>query len=296
MMLLCSEVKTLSILTAIFQAIGQVITHIFPVSESGHSAIFHDFSSRFTGSCSELTGLVHIGIAVGVLAAFWKVFLRLVLEFVSTGKDIFTKKLDLKKTANSRKFMYYTFIPYIFMLAYLIPVGNSNIYGVLHAYSYDGNLVSEGICFLIDAVLLLFASFKLKKNEKGSQLSLPAVLVVGCAAFFSIPVSGLSLCALVISILALFGTNPKIAFRYFVSLTVPILLVRGIIEIATCVSYVNIAAGIIGVVIAVALSYIASKLLLRVVKSNSLGYFSYYGFAIGGLTLIIGIIEIFVRK
>lgn len=93
MVLLCSEVKTLSILTAIFQAIGQVITHIFPVSESGHSAIFHDFSSRFTGSCSELTGLVHIGIAVGVLAAFWKVFLRLVLEFVSTGKDIFTKSL-----------------------------------------------------------------------------------------------------------------------------------------------------------------------------------------------------------
>lgn len=93
----------------------------------------------------------------------------------------------MKKTANSRKFMYYTFIPYIFMLAYLIPVGNSNIYGVLHAYSYDGNLVSEGICFLIDAVLLLFASFKLKKNEKGSQLSLPAVLVVGCAAFSLFP-------------------------------------------------------------------------------------------------------------
>ncbi|UKI23506.1 MAG: hypothetical protein L6V88_03305 [Anaerotruncus sp.] len=121
---------------------------------------------------------------MGIIAAFWKVFLKLIFEFVLTGKEIFTKKLDLKKTANSRKFMYYTFIPYIFMLAYLIPVGSTNIYGVLHAYAYDGNLVSEGICFLVDAVFLLFAYFRLKKNEKGNQLSLPAVLVVGCAVFF----------------------------------------------------------------------------------------------------------------
>ena len=265
-----------------------MLTYIFPLSESGHSAIFHDFSGRFTGSCSELTGLIHIGIAVGIIAAFWKVFLKLIFEFVLTGKEIFTKKLDLKKTANSRKFMYYTFIPYIFMLAYLIPVGSTNIYGVLHAYAYDGNLVSEGICFLVDAVLLLFAYFRLKKNEKGAQLSLPAVLVVGCAAFFALPVSGLSLCALVIAILVLFGTNPKIAFRYFISLSAPILLVQ--------VSYVNIFAGIIGVVIAIALTFIASKFLLQIVKSNSLNYFSYYGFTVGGLTLIIGLIEIIVRK
>lgn len=71
---------------------------------------------------------------------------------------------------------------------------------------------------------------------------------------------------------------------------------QGIIEIATCVSYVNIFAGIIGVVIAIALTFIASKFLLQIVKSNSLNYFSYYGFTVGGLTLIIGIIEIIVRK
>lgn len=118
----------------------------------------------------------------------------------------------------------------------------------------------------------------------------------GLRSFFALPVSGLSLCAIIIAILALFGTNPKIAFRYFISLSAPILLVQGIIEIATCVSYVNIFAGIIGVVIAIALTFIASKFLLQIVKSNSLNYFSYYGFTVGGLTLIIGIIEIIVRK
>lgn len=135
--------------------------------------------------------------------------------------------------------MYYTFIPYIFMLAYLIPVGSTNIYGVLHAYAYDGNLVSEGICFLVDAVLLLFAYFRLKKTKRHSAFASRGACC-GLRSVFALPVSGLSLCAIVIAILALFGTNPKIAFRYFISLSAPILLVHGIIEIATCVSYVNI--------------------------------------------------------
>ena len=209
--------------------------------------------------------------AVGIAAAFYKVFLKLIFEFVSTGRDAFTKKLDLKKTSNSRKFMYYTFIPYIFMLVYVIPVGGGrNIFQLLHSYSYDGNLISEGVSFLINAVLMMIAFIKLSKNEKGGQLSAPAVLITSVLVFFSLPVSGLSMCALVISVLALFGVNRKIAFRYFISLSVPVLIVRGIIEIACCVTYVNIITGIIGVAVAGAMAYFVSKLLLFVVKNNYL--------------------------
>lgn len=274
-----------------------MLTYIFPLSESGHSSIFHDFAGRFTNNCSELTGLIHIGMAIGIATAFYKIFLKLIFEFVSTGRDLFTRKLDLKKTTNSRKFMYYTFIPYIFMLVYLIPVGGGrNIFELLHSYSYDGNLISESVSFLINAVLLIIAFIKLSKNEKGSQLSAPAVLLTSVLVFFSVPVSGLSMCALVLSVLVLFGVNRKIAFRYFISLSVPILVVRGIIEIACCVTYVNIIAGIIGVVVAGVLAYFVSKLLLFVVKNNYLNYFSYYGFTLGGLSLIIGIIEIIINN
>ena len=138
--------------------------------------------------------------------------------------------------------------------------------------------------------------FQAQKKRKRHSAFASRGACCGSRSVFAPPVSGLSLCAIVIAILALFGTNPKIAFRYFISLSAPILLVQGIIEIATCVSYVNIFAGIIGVVIAIALTFIASKFLLQIVKSNSLNYFSYYGFTVGGLTLIIGIIEIIVRK
>ena len=287
----------MSIITAIFQAIGQVLTYLFPLSESGHSAIFHDFAGRYTNNCSELTGLIHIGMAIGILIAFYKVFLKLIFEFFSTGREIFTKNFDIKKTNNSRKFMYYSLIPYIFMLIYLIPVGGGrNIFTVLDSYSYDGNLISEGICFLINAVLLLVASIRLAKNEKGVQLSAPAVLITSVLVFFAIPVSGLSVCAVIVSVLAIFGINKKIAFRYFISLSVPVLLVRGIIEIALCVTYVNIAAGIVGVIVAGAFAFFISKLSLYLLKNNCYKYFSYYGFTVGALSVIIGIIEVVISN
>lgn len=286
----------MSIITAIFQAIGQVITFIFPLSENGHSAIFHDFSSRLTNNCSELTGLIHIGMALGIIIASYKIFMRLIYEFVFTGREIFTKSLDLKKTSNSRRFMYYTFIPYIFMIAYAIPLGKSgNVYSVLNSYSYDGNLLSEGICFIITASLLLAASFKLSKGEKGNNVSALCAVVIAVAAFFAVPVSGLSLCCVVLAFAVLFNTNRKIAYRYFVSISVPILIVKGVVEIAKCVTYVNILTGIIAVVLSAALAFFAAKLLLFVIKKNYLKYFSFYNYTIGAITLITGIIEIAVK-
>ena len=79
------------ILTAIFQAIGQAFTWVFPVSESGHSVIFHNFSGRFTNACSQLTGVIHIGIAIGLFIAFYKLFISLSKIFLQLGTIFFIK-------------------------------------------------------------------------------------------------------------------------------------------------------------------------------------------------------------
>ena len=88
-----SEEKIMSVLTAIFQAIGQAVSWVLPVSESGHSAIFHNFSGRFTNACSQLTGVIHIGIAIGIFVAFIKLFVLLFKNFTGAWGDIFKKKL-----------------------------------------------------------------------------------------------------------------------------------------------------------------------------------------------------------
>ena len=288
----------MSIITAIFQALGQVLTFIFPVSESGHSAIFHNFSARNSGDVSELTGLIHIGIAIGIIIAFYKVFLRLIVEFVNSSKELFSKQLKIKTANNSRKFLYFTLITFVPMLLYLIPVHKGkNIYQALYSLSYDGNLISEGIAFLVTATLLLFASLTLMKDteKRGNQLSLVTTVILSLSVFISLPIAGLSVSAAALSVAILCNINKNIAFRYFLANSVPVLMVKGIIEIAVCSSYVKIVTGIVAVVVAAAGAYFVSKLFKAIVAHMKFKYFSYYNYAIGVIALITGIVQLITK-
>jgi len=287
----------LSVLIAVFQAIGQAVTFLFPISESGHSAIFHDFAGRYSGSCSELTGLVHIGIAIGILIAFYKVFVKLVYEFFSGWSNVLKKQLNVRESSNSRKFMYLTLPVYALLPFYFIPLGDKgNIYSLLHSVSHNGNVLSEGICFIITAVLLLLTSFKLSKQEKGHPLGLPAAALVAVVLFITMPVAGFSVPAVSVCLPILLGVNKKVAFRYFAALSVPLLVVFGIAEIITCVTYVTIIEGILAVVIAAAVSFLCAKLLLFVFSKNHIKYFSYYNFAIGAMAVSAGVIELIINR
>ena len=287
----------MSILTAIFQAIGQALSFILPISESGHSAIFHDFSARYSGESAVLTGLIHIGIAVGIVAAYYNVFIRQAREVISGCKEIVSKKYDIEKSTPARKFTYYTIIPFLIMPLYFIPLGNKgNIYQFFHGFTVDGNLLSEGICFFISALLLLITSFVMKKEKKGKALNLPTVILLSLMVFLTLPLSGLSLCVSVICVAIICGVNRNFAFRYFICVAVPVLLVTGIVEISTSSMATTVAAGILGVIIAIIISFFACRFLKWAVKNFDFKYFSYYSFALAVFTTVTGIIEIITKK
>lgn len=285
-------------LTAIFQAVGQAVTWVLPVSETGHSSIFHDFSGRFSGNVSELTGLVHIGIALGFIIVFYKLFIKLGAEFFMGWKELFTKKLNRKETSGLRRFMYFSFIALIPMLFLFIPAGQKffNVYGLLNTTGYNKTLFDDGVFFAITGLLLLFASVQLKKRLNNKQFTLPVAIAVGFAAAVSLPISGLSLVATVFCLSVIMGVSKKQAFRFAAVLSVPTLIVLGISEIYTCVTYVNIFAGVLAVVLSAAASFFVIKLTLWIVSNAKFQPFMYYNFSVGGLCAIIGLIEIFVRK
>lgn len=293
----CSEVKILSILTAIFQAIGQALTFILPISESGHSAIFHDFSARYSGESAVLTGLIHIGVALGIAAAYSSVFLRQFKEFFGGCKEIAEKKFDIKKSTHSREFTYYTVLPFFFMPFYLIPIGSrGNVYQLLISFTVDGNLISEGVCFLVTAVLLLLTSSVLKKEKKGKALTLPVALLLSLMIFVTLPLSGLSLSASIICVAIICGVNRNFAFRYFVCIAVPVLLVMGIVEVATSAIATTVVAGALGVVIAAAVSFLACRFLKWSIKNIDFKFYSYYNFALAALATVTGIVELITNK
>lgn len=285
----------MSAIKSIFQALLQALTWIFPISESGHSAIFHDLSGRYTNACSQLTGVIHIGIAVGIFVAFFKLFAGLFKNFFGGWNDLFHKRLDVKNASSQRKFMFMTVFSFVFFLLYLIPTGKyGNVFQMFHRTSYNGNLLGEGICFALTGALIIVVASLVNKNTKRIP-ELAQAAVIGLIAFLALPFAGCSFVFGVYAAVILLGMSEKYALRYSMVLSVPVLITAGIIEICTAVTPVGVAAGIIGFIISCAVSFFAVKLFVFVIKNKALKYFAYYDIAIGLIIAVIGIFEIVIK-
>lgn len=292
MVLQISEVWIMSILTAIFQAIGQALTWILPVSESGHSAIFHNFSGRFTNACSQLTGVVHIGIAIGIIFAFYKLFISLFKNFFGTINDAVHKRLDLKNITSAREFMYMTVLSFAFFVIYLIPTGKyGNLFSVFHRASYNETLLGEGICFALTGALLITAFEVVNKTS----LKLPPfvkAIILGIIAFLAVPTAGCSPVGAIVAVGILLGMSDKYSLRYAMVISVPVLTVTGIIEICTAVTPVSVVAAIIAVILSAGVSFFAVKLAINfIIKKKMVLPFAIYDIALGLICFVIGIVQ-----
>lgn len=284
----------MSILTAVFQAIGQAIAWIFPISESGHSAVFHNFSGRFTNACSQLTGVIHLGIAIGIFIAFFKLFVKLGKSFFTGWKELFHKELNVKKSPAIRKFVYMTILSFAVLLLYLIPTGHGNLFQVLHQLTYNTTLLDEGICFAVSGALIMIAGTMLEDKP----IYVPAWLrglIIGIASFFAIAMGGLSLVAVVFSLGVILGLRRGIAYKYAMVMSVMVLLVAGVIEICTAVTRASIISAVIALIISAAVSYFSVIIFNAMIKKGMLKYFGYYDVSIGAICAVIGIFQLLIK-
>ena len=214
-------------LTAIFQAVAQAVTWVLPVSESGHSAIFHDFSGRFSGNGSELTGLVHIGIALGIFLVFIKLFVRLFGEFIAFFKDAFAKQNPFVNPGGARRFMFGTVLGFLPMVLLLLPAGKyGNVYGLFRSMGYNGTLLDEGVFFALTGGLILLALLQMKKHGPQKNVDWYAALILGFAAAFSLPIAGLSYMGVLFCLGVMMGVARKISYRFAAVSSVLTLLVQ----------------------------------------------------------------------
>ena len=287
----------MSILTAIFQALFQAVCRIFPISETAHSSVFHDFAGRFSGECSSLTGIVHIGIAVGIVIASYKLFLKMSYELFSTVGDVFKKRLKGSKPSGARHYMYMTLMSFCPMLLWLIPCGKYGLlYNVLRTTQFNKTLLDDGLFLAITGVLLIFASVQLAKSSIPKPVAELPAIIVGVLSVLLIPVSGFSFIGVVLAVLVLFGVSKRHAINYALLMSVPVLVVSGIVEICISVTHVGVASIIIGLVISIVASFFSTVFLKYFVSKGYLKYFGYYDVAVGIIILVIGIFELILRK
>lgn len=286
----------MSVLTAIFQALFQAICWVLPISESAHSAIFHDFSSRFSGACSQLTGVVHIGIAIGIAIALYKFILKMIKEFIGTFADIFKKRINVNSPTPSRHYLYMTQMSYPLMLLWLIPCGSKGLlYTVLRSTTYNGTLLDDGLFLGITGGLLILSTVLMAKQQISKPVSEVMAIAVGAASVLLIPVSGFSFVGVVFAILTIFGVSKKLSFNYAFMMSAPILLVMGIIELVKGVTGVSIVSVILALIISIATSFICVRLFKFIINKGYLKHFGIYDIALGVIIFIVGIFELILR-
>lgn len=282
----------MSILISIIQAILQSVYEILPISESAHSAAFHEFAGRADGSISALTGIIHIAIAVGIIAASYNVFSKLAVEFFGTFGDIFKKNLKGSGKRPVRRFMYFTLLSFAPLILWLIPFGRAGfLYTVLHRTSYNGTLLDEGIFLLITGGIVLAAARTLKLARNDGDVNFGLAVFAGFLCLFTVPVAGFSPIAVIFCMLVLLGVSRRPALRYSLTLIAPIMLVQGIVE--TCIgASVGIVAGIIAAVLALVVSFIMVRVLRYVIKNGYYKYFGIYDLGVGVIIAVIGIFQL----
>ncbi len=287
----------MSIITAIFQAILQAITYIIPVSQSAHSSIYHDFAGKADGSFASVTGAINIGIAIGIFLASFKLFARLATEFFSTGRDLVKKEFNFNVAKPTRKLMLMTLISFCPMLLWLIPIGkNGMLYKVLQSSAYNNTVFDDGLFLAILGALIFFSSRQLTDDSNTKFITVPMAAAVGVCSLVFIPVSGLALIGGVFSILVILGISQKLALRYSFVLSVPVLLVTGIVQLCTADIKSGIVPVIIGLVLSVPVAFFSVRLLTNIIKKDYLRYISYYDFSMAIIVVVIGIVQLIVRK
>lgn len=286
----------MSIITSIFQAILQAISFILPISESGHSAIYHDLAGKADGTVAALTGVIHIGLALGIFAAMLRLCLRMGKELGRFAGDVIHKDFRYREARPARRFLLALMLSFAPLLLWLIPVNHNFLYEFLRRFGFNHTLLDEGLFFIITAGLLLMAVKQLQNGKSQKQVSPLYGLLAGAVMLVSAPLAGLTVIGGVFVFLLLFGISRKQSLNFALVMSIPLLLGTGIAELATAAVKAGVAPIIIAIVLSVLCGFICTRVLKFVINKGYLKYIGYYDFSLGVITAVTGIVQLIVRN
>ena len=286
----------MSIIISIFQAILQAISYILPISESGHSAIYHDLAGKTDGTVAALTGVIHIGLALGIFAAMLKLCLRMGKELGRFAGDVIHKDFYYKEAHPARKFLLALMISYAPLLLWLIPINGTFSYEFLRRFGFNHTVLDEGLLIALTGGLLLMAVRQLSISRKPKPVTALYGLIAGAVVLFSAPLSGLTVIGSVFAFLVLMGIGRKQALNFALVMSIPLLLGTGIAELATAAVKATVVQVIIGLIVAAVFAFICVRVLKFIINKGYLRFIGYYDIAMGAIASVTGIVQLIVRN
>ncbi|MBQ7124312.1 MAG: undecaprenyl-diphosphate phosphatase [Oscillospiraceae bacterium] len=278
----------MSIFDAVIQGIIQGLTEFLPVSSSGHLSLYQ----HFTGNSGEAAGiysiLLHLGTLFAVMIAFYGELLDMIKEFFAMAKEVVTGKFNKEKMNGSRR-MIFLFIISLLPLCFFYFI--SDFYNAL---STDNDIIVEGLCFLLTAVLLI-VSGKCVKEGGSTAENMTWKQAVGMGIMQGIaPLPGLSRSGSTISTGLILGVSRDQAVAFSFIMGVPAVLAANLLEVPAAITgdvEINWLAALMGMAVSLIVGLAAIKTVKLLVKNDKFTKFAWYLIPLGIIIVAVGIFE-----
>ena len=273
-------------LSAILLGLIQGVAEFLPISSSGHLAIAeHLFSMSGVSDIPEFYDvLLHLGTLLAVFVAYWQDIRDMVVELLSGVRDLARHTTPVPVPAARRMIL-------------LIIVGTLPLFVVLPIKDLVEGL-ADSMYFVGGALIvtgfLLFFSDRVRRGRKTERSArLLDVLLVGVAqAIATCP--GISRSGTTITAGCFVGFDRKFAVRYSFLMSIPAILGANILSLKDAIATVVVAEipmYLVGVLVSAVVGYACIRLLKMIADKGKFGFFAYYCWAAGLLTLILTIIQ-----
>ncbi|MBE5922106.1 MAG: undecaprenyl-diphosphate phosphatase [Lachnospiraceae bacterium] len=288
----------MGLLESIFLGIVQGLTEFLPVSSSGHLSIFQVLFGMDEVPAS-FDVMLHVGTLIAVFICYWNDIWKLIkhgfgmLLDVVVNAIVFVLRKVKKSDLDYRKVITNSYRKFALMIIVsTIPTG---IIGILIEDISDfaaSTLIFPGICLLITGVILQISDHLPEGTKVPKTASYTNAFIIGIAQGLAV-LPGISRSGTTITCCQLNQFERKFAVKYSFIMSIPAILGAAVLKLPDAISEGMTAAQganyIVGVVVAAVVGFVCIKWMLVLIKNKGFRYFSYYCFAVGVLSILIGI-------
>lgn len=281
-------------LMSVFMGLIQGVAEFLPISSSGHLALFQAFFGMENVEANHMlfTVLLHFGTFISVCIVYWRDIVEMVREFFLGIASLFNRKSGQKVAPPPAR-----------RLVMLIIVATLPLFVMVFLKDYIAVLFQSSIMVsiaLLATGFALFFSDRLAKGHKTAKNATVAdALFIGVGQAIAV-IPGLSRSGTTISMGMMRDFDRNFAVRFSFLLSLPAVLGANILELKDAVAVgldlSVLPVYLVGVVTAAVVGYFAIRLVKSLADKGKFGKFAYYCWAIGGISLIAGIIKLVVLK
>lgn len=291
----------MTIVQAIILGVIQGLTEFLPVSSSGHLAIMKNLLHMDLETGALYDVLLHVATLVAICIVMRKDILKLIAEFFSIVRDVFTNFLIFIDRITHKDDQYYIKIMSSAYRRFVVLIIVSSIPTAIIGFllndiieTVETELLVPGICLIATAIIILISDFLADGIKKPKDATLYDAFAIGTAQGIA-TLPGLSRSGTTITACILCGFDRKFAVKYSFIMSMPAILGALILKLSKISSETitgsDIAVYIVGMIIAAVVGYFALIFTTKLVQKKSFKYFAFYCFGIGVVSIIAYIIS-----